>query len=163
MRLVFANQPLLFVILVVLFFIWLAFLTVLFFRLNRHYQRLANFSSGSLDKVLEKVMAEIDTGKNQTNIIKEELKKLSKRQDLSLSRLGMVRFNPFGEVGGRQSFSLAVLDSSNSGLVLTVFHNRDATRVYAKIIKDGQSQADLSKEEKLAIKKSNEKNKVISN
>jgi hypothetical protein len=70
----------------------------------------------------------------------------------SRCKINVTRFNPFENVGGNQSFILTILDQNNSGVILTSLHNRDLTRVYAKPIKNGQSENNtLSKEEKLAI------------
>lgn len=67
-------------------------------------------------------------------------------------KINVTRFNPFENVGGNQSFILTILDQTDSGVILTSLHNRDITRIYAKTIKNGQSENNtLSKEEKLAI------------
>lgn len=63
-------------------------------------------------------------------------------------KMNLVRFNPFEEVGGDQSFILCLLDNTNSGVIITSLHNRSFTRVYAKTIKTGESDnSALSKEE----------------
>jgi len=70
----------------------------------------------------------------------------------SISKIKLVRYNPFDDVGSNQSFILVMLDNTNSGVVLTTLHNRGFTRVYAKTIKNGQADGiALSKEEKSAI------------
>jgi hypothetical protein len=66
--------------------------------------------------------------------------------------VGLVRFNPFGEVGGDQSFSIALLDSDHNGFVITSHYAREASRIYAKPVKNGKSTYALSEEEKGAIK-----------
>ena len=67
-------------------------------------------------------------------------------------RLQLVRYNPFGEVGGDQSFILCLLDKTNSGVIITSLHTRDSTRVYAKAIKNGSCDTQtLSKEETKAL------------
>lgn len=69
-------------------------------------------------------------------------------------KINILRFNPFGDIGGDQSFILTILDQNGSGVALTSLHNRDITRIYAKPIKNGQGDnITLSKEEKLAIVK----------
>ena len=67
-------------------------------------------------------------------------------------RVGLVRFNPFEDTGGNQSFALALLDGEGNGLVLSSLHARSSTRVYAKAIREGRSEAALSDEESAAIK-----------
>lgn len=66
-------------------------------------------------------------------------------------RMGFVRFNPFAETGGDQSFSVSLLDAKGSGIVFTGLHTREKTRVYAKPIVNGVSKSTLSKEEQKAI------------
>lgn len=79
------------------------------------------------------------------------INRLGKQVDLASQKISIVRFNPFGDTGGDQSFSLAVLDTNNSGYVLTSIHGRENTRTYIKPIDMGVSKYTLSKEEKQAI------------
>jgi hypothetical protein len=76
---------------------------------------------------------------------------LSGMAELASQKISVVRFNPFGDTGGDQSFCLAVLDAQNSGYVMTSIHGREGTRVYVKPIDLGKSKYTLSVEEKQAI------------
>lgn len=68
--------------------------------------------------------------------------------------MNLIRFNPFDDIGGNQSFILVLLDKDNSGIILTSLHHRSFSRIYAKPIKNGQGDnITLSKEEKSAILK----------
>ena len=69
----------------------------------------------------------------------------------AVQRVGLVRFNPFEETGGNQSFALALLDAAGDGWVLSSLHARSGTRVYAKAITAGRADAGLSAEETAAI------------
>jgi len=70
----------------------------------------------------------------------------------SLSKIQLLRFNPFSNVGGEQSFTLCLLDNDNCGVIITSLHTPHLTRVYAKNIKNGQSdEVSLSKEEKTVL------------
>lgn len=90
----------------------------------------------------------------------EEIKKLSKRVDflekenkLSFKKIGLVRYNSFSGVGGNQSFSLALLDNNNDGIVVTsIYSIEEGSRVYGKPIKESKSTYTLSAEEIQAIK-----------
>lgn len=67
-------------------------------------------------------------------------------------KLQLIRYNPFNEVGGDQSFILCLLDKTNTGVIITSLHTRDSTRVYAKAIKNGSCDSQtLSKEETKAL------------
>ena len=70
----------------------------------------------------------------------------------AFQRVGLVRFNPFEDTGGNQSFALALLDADGNGWVLSSLHARTGTRVYAKAIRAGRSDGALSDEEAAAIK-----------
>lgn len=85
--------------------------------------------------------------------LKKEVEKLRKQTISSIQKIGIVRYNPFSGVGSDQSFSIALLDGNNDGLVVTSLYARDGNRVYAKPIKNGKSEYSLSDEEKKAIGK----------
>jgi hypothetical protein len=76
---------------------------------------------------------------------------ISDMAHLASQKISVVRFNPFGDTGGDQSFVLAVLDAHNSGYVLTSIHGREGTRVYVKPVDLGKSKYTLSAEEKQAM------------
>jgi hypothetical protein len=70
----------------------------------------------------------------------------------SVQRVGIVRFNPFADTGGQQSFALALLDARGSGVVISSLHSRQQTRVYLKQISGGRSETPLSDEESQALR-----------
>jgi hypothetical protein len=67
--------------------------------------------------------------------------------------VGLIRFNPFNEIGGDHSFSLAILDGGDNGIIITGLHTRDRTRIYAKQVNKGKSDLELSTEEQKALLK----------
>lgn len=89
----------------------------------------------------------------ETKRISRELKEFKEGSKRSLCKVGLVRFNPFKESGGDQSFSVAVLDSNNNGFVITSYYSRESNRIYAKPVGNGSSSYSLSKEETEAIAK----------
>jgi uncharacterized protein DUF4446 len=70
----------------------------------------------------------------------------------SVRRVGVLRYDAFEDVGGRLSFSCALLDEHGTGVVLTSINGRQETRVYAKPVTHGQSTYNLSREEEEAIR-----------
>jgi len=84
------------------------------------------------------------------------LNKTDKRQqaliDGGVQNVGLLRYDAFEDVGGRLSFSCAMLDDRGSGVVLTSINGRQETRVYAKPITEGRSSYNLSAEEEEAIR-----------
>jgi len=70
----------------------------------------------------------------------------------AMQKVGLVRYNPFEETGGNQSFALAMLDADGDGWVLSSLHARAGTRVYAKAVSAGRSDVALSDEETAALR-----------
>ena len=118
---------------------------------------------------LKEVLAQFKGLEENFEKLSEELESLKKESKFSVQKIGIVRFNPFSEVGGDQSFSIALLDGNNDGIVITSLYSREGNRVYGKPIKAGLSEHSLSEEEKQAIEKAkgikNEKgeNKKLNN
>jgi hypothetical protein len=104
-----------------------------------------------LKKVLEKVLAQGEVTSKEIAEIGKRIDYLEEDGKLHVQKIGLVRFNPFKELGGDHSFSLAILDAQDSGIVITSLHTRDRTRVYMKDVKKGKSDSELSVEEKRAL------------
>ena len=71
----------------------------------------------------------------------------------AIQRVGVVRFNPFPDTGGNQSFAVAVLDARGHGVVLSSLHSRQQTRIYLKQVTNGKADTALSQEEAEAIRR----------
>jgi hypothetical protein len=74
------------------------------------------------------------------------------RLDGAIAYRSLVRYDAYGEMSGLQSTSIALLDASGSGVVLSSIHHRDQARVYAKQVRDGHGELELSPEENEAIR-----------
>jgi hypothetical protein len=70
--------------------------------------------------------------------------------------LGLVKFNPFSDTGGDQSFVISLLDGGGSGILITSLHGRGATRLYVKKVTEGKTDQSLSLEEQQALKQAQE-------
>jgi hypothetical protein len=84
--------------------------------------------------------------------IDERLGEAEERLDHAIAYRGLVRFDAYNEMSGRQSSSIALLDTTGSGIVVTSIHHRDQARVYAKQVRDGRSEIELAPEEAEAVK-----------
>ena len=73
------------------------------------------------------------------------------RIDGAISHRALVRYDAYGEMSGRQSTSIALLDASASGLVVSSIHHREQARVYAQELQDGRPEHELSPEEAQAV------------
>ena len=69
----------------------------------------------------------------------------------SIHKIGFLRFNPFAETGGDNSFALTLLDHVNNGVIISGLYLRDGMRIYAKAIERGNSHHPLSKEEETSL------------
>jgi len=107
---------------------------------------------------LEEVLSQFKKLENNFETLSQELENLKKESKFSVQKVGIVRFNPFSEVGSDQSFSIALLDGNDNGVVITSLYTREGNRVYGKPIKGGTSEYSLSEEEKKAIEKAKSKN-----
>ncbi len=126
-------------------FTWLAFLEYRHRRLKRSFGALLGGREGeNIESVLLDHVARVEHVEQVTAWLREQ-------QPFQLQHAGVVRFNPFGDKGGDQSFAIAVLDDHTDGFVLSCLHSRQDIKVYAKPIIGGQSTYTLTPEEKDAI------------
>ncbi len=70
----------------------------------------------------------------------------------TIAHRSLVRYDAYNELSGQQSMSIALLDATHSGIVLSCIHHRDQARVYAKQVRDGRSELELSPEEAEAVR-----------
>ncbi len=75
-----------------------------------------------------------------------------RRIDRPMAYRSLVRYDAYGEMSGRQSTSIALLDATRSGIVLSSIHHRDQARLYAKQVRDGTPELELSPEEIEAVR-----------
>lgn len=132
-------------------------LLVLGLRLRSLGRRLDGLTAGASGQSLESVLhAHLDTVARASRDVEQlaarstELEAVTRR---SLQRIGLVRYNPFEETGGNQSFALALLDADGNGFVVSSLHARAVTRVYAKGVSRGQGEGALSDEEAEAVRR----------
>lgn len=118
-------------------------------------RRLVSLTAGSDGQSLEAVLGshiervrqvvrDVDAVAARAAIIERDIRG-------SFGRVGLVRFNPFEDTGGNQSFALALLDGRGDGFVVSSLHARAVTRLYAKSVSGGTSEAALSDEESAAL------------
>ena len=84
--------------------------------------------------------------------LEERLASAEARLDGAIAFRGLVRYDAYNEMSGRQSTSIALLDARRSGVVLTTIHHRDQARLYAKQIVEGTPALQLSPEEEEAVR-----------
>ncbi len=110
--------------------------------------------NGKISDAKELLFSHIEKTKEMDGQLKlafEQIASLQEIAKISLQKIGVVRFNPFGDMGGNQSFSIALLDAQNNGFVLVSLFSKEGNRMYAKAILSGKSEHELSAEEKEAV------------
>ncbi len=125
-------------------------------RQSRLRRRLESITRGVEGRSLEAVL---DAHLDKVLSVARELDELSARSAIlesdarrAIQRVGLVRFNPFEDTGGNQSFALALTDKKGDGFIVSSLHARTGTRLYAKAIVAGRSDATLSAEEAEALR-----------
>jgi len=131
-------------------------LLVLARRVSRLDQRLAGITRGgdgrSLEGILDAHLDKVYSVARDVDELTARAAGLEAAQRRSFQRSGLVRFNPFEDTGGNQSFALALLDAQGDGIVLSSLHSRAGTRVYGKTVTNGRSESALSTEEAEALR-----------
>lgn len=125
-------------------------------RLRKIEHALKIFLSGKTGRDLERVLLD---QREEVKALDQEIQELfeisNRLRELclkSLHKISIVRFNPFKEVGGNQSFSVVLLDGKNSGIILSSLHTREGTRIYAKPVLHGEADGfPFTEEEKQTI------------
>ena len=136
----------------IIFGVWLLILSFFLFRFVTFFNKIARgVETPDLKKILERILAGGKANTDELKILERRIDVIEEDGKFHIQKVGIVRFNPFKELGGDHSFSLAILDSNDSGIIITSLHTRDRTRVYMKDIKKGKSTFELSAEEKKAF------------
>ncbi|MGE5041828.1 MAG: DUF4446 family protein [Candidatus Levyibacteriota bacterium] len=146
-------SPLILIIFAV-FLVWNAILSFLFFQFYTYYSRLVKGGKKeSLVKFLDAFTSDQQEMKKTLDLLVKTCDKLEKEGLLHIQKVGLLRFNPFKDTGGDQSFILALVDANDTGVLISSLHTRSGTRWYAKNVVRGKGgDYELSKEEEQALK-----------
>lgn len=109
----------------------------------------------NLEEIVNSIIKKIKSLEQKSLDHDEELVGLDDNLGRAVQKIGVHRFNALADEGGSLSFSLALLNRHNSGLVITSMHGRQHNRVYSKPVVGGTSQIQLSEEEQKAIQNAN--------
>ncbi|MBI3537232.1 MAG: DUF4446 family protein [Chloroflexi bacterium] len=121
-------------------------------RLARSFRALMMGRAGAdLETVLVDHVARMGAAEKNLGAIFQRVQTLETKQPFQIQHVGVVRFNPFADKGGDQSFVVAILDDHTDGVVISALHARVDLRVYAKLIVGGQSTHSLTVEEREVI------------
>lgn len=135
--------------------IWLALLSFYLFKTISAYKRLTRGAENlNLSQILDSLSRKVDLSQKLTQQVSTEVTRLENLNKQNFQKYAIIRFNPFEDTGGDQSFVAAFLDGQNNGIVISSLHSRNGTRVYAKPISSGKAtNYEFSKEEREVVEK----------
>lgn len=128
-------------------------------KLKKKYETfMKGKNAKSLEETLIKRLDQIDSLIEANKANEDNIKKIFSNMRFTFQKIGLVKYDAFNEMGGKLSFSLALLSESNSGFVLNAVHSREGCYTYIKEIIDGNSVLTLAEEEKEALEIAKERN-----
>lgn len=150
-----------FIILLVLIFVLLILVITFMCKtiyLDKKYKKFMKKlgESENLEEDLENYMYKVERVEKQNAEILGQLSGLDKDLEGCIQKIGIVRYSAFQDTGSDLSFSLALLDKKNNGVVMNGIYSREMSNIYAKPVEAGNSSYTLSEEEQQAIKKAME-------
>lgn len=134
-------------------FVWLGILTFIVFSQRNFLKDLfPKDNSRDIRNKFKEVLEAISGFEKNNQILENRLVGFKRDSLENYSKLAVLKYNPYNDTGGDQSFSLALLNGKMDGVVITSLHSRNSTRIYLKNIKIGKSELELSKEESKVLK-----------
>ena len=136
----------------VLFIGFLIMLTKLH-SINKNYKTfLKKLGNGeNIEEDLENYMYRVERVEKQNAEILNQINLLDKDLEGCVQKVGIYRYSAFQDTGSDLSFTLALLDENNNGVIFNGIYSREMSNIYAKPIENGNSKYTLSDEEKIAI------------
>lgn len=110
----------------------------------------------SLEETLVTRLSQVDKLISANEVNEKNIRKMFDNMKFTFQKVGLVKYDAFNEMGGKLSFSLAMLNESDNGFVLNAVHSREGCYTYIKEIIDGNSIITLAEEEQEALKMARE-------
>jgi hypothetical protein len=141
-------------VVVFLLFLWLSGISFALWKGYTHYTLLTrSVDRKTLPAILEAVVKETNGNKKALAELTKRCDTIERESRVHIQKIGLLRFNPFKDTGGDQSFILALLDANDTGVIVSGLYSRSGTRWYAKKILKGKGfEHELSDDEKKALK-----------
>lgn len=137
--------------------ILLILIILAFLQINKFTKKYKKFMQGKNASSLEKDIMSLyeDNTFIKANVEKnkKDIAELFEKYKTTFQKMGLVKYDAFKEMGGKLSFTLALLDENNNGVLLNSVHSSDGCYSYTKRIKNGDSAITLSNEEKVAVER----------
>ena len=146
------------VMIIILFVLFIALLVLLIFLLIRYNQLNVSYQmfmkgrkAESLEEEIGALFDDISTLKTSTEKNKKDIKKMIENLRETYQRVGIVKYDAFKEMGGKLSFSVALLNDNETGFIINSIHSSEGCYVYTKEIVNGECAISLGDEEKKAL------------
>lgn len=121
-------------------------------KLKKNYRKfMSGENAQSLEEIMLKRMKNIDELMESDKENKEKIQTVIEHLDQTYQKVGLVKYDAFNEMGGKLSFSLALLNRKNDGFIINAMHSREGCYTYIKEIINGNSIILLAEEEKEAL------------
>jgi HAMP domain-containing protein len=127
------------------------YLAVTLRRIRRSQRLVVGTDSHDLVEYAVSLLARVEQVEGRADAVEAAAEMIAKRVDRCLERRSMLRYDALEGAGGRQSVTIALMDASRSGLILSAIQGRDYARIYVKEVRDGLSDVELSPEEMRAL------------
>ncbi|MBE6012356.1 MAG: DUF4446 family protein [Lachnospiraceae bacterium] len=130
-------------------------LLVLFYKLNKRINKFMGTKSSrhSIEEILTDYYAYVEAVDNKYEKAVSDIEELFERLKPCIQKVGIVRYNPFENMGGDLSYALALLDANDDGIIINTIFSRDGSHTYCKPVENGKSTYGLSYEDETALKK----------
>ena len=149
------NTDIIIITLVTLLIIFIILTIINMYQLKKLKANYKIFMSGrkaySLEETLIKRLDQVDQLVAANTANEKNIKILFKNMKMSYQKMGLIKYDALHEMGGKLSFSLAMLDVKNNGFIINAMHTREGCYTYIKEIIDGNSIIALSAEEQQAL------------
>jgi hypothetical protein len=140
------------VALVIVLALWIITLQLRVNRLIGHYTRLFSGTTfGTFEEAMDRYVGRLEETVDRVAALNQLCLNVQNELNGTIQKVGIVRFNPFNDVGSDQSFALALLNAKGTGIVLSSLFSRTSTRMFAKAIVEAKSPYPLTDEEREAI------------
>ena len=143
------------VILMIILFLIVIIILIRFSILNKRYKNfMKKLGNGkNIQEDLENYIHRVETVEKQNGEIESQVQILNTDLKKCIQKVGIIRYNAFKDTGSDLSFTLALLDENNDGVVLNGIYSREMSNIYAKPVNNGKSSYTISEEEAKAIQK----------
>lgn len=142
-------------------FLLLIIFIVKYTKLQKNYKKFMMTSDGnSIEKELQLKFNKVNTVASKVRVIEDRLEGIDETLIKTYQKMGIVKYDAFKEMGGKLSFSLALLNQDNTGILISSMHSREGCYTYTKEIIKGESFVLLADEEREALDQAMQKDVI---